>query len=324
MIDVFADLIIYDSVGTPFDGNTVEKQGMGGSEFQLILLLEGLAKRNYKVICFNNINTESYVNNVLYLPLNYVNKYKFKCQNLIIHRYSNVPNILYKKVFLRVTDINAFNNLNLFKYFEQDRITLITLSDFQNNNFPKKWNKKIIHNIIPEWVYNYKSSKSKNNNQYIYSSSIGKGYYHTLDMWKYLKTEKILSEEDILNVCLPGYDNPNKNLSDEKFKIKYHGSLIFKEVVELTASCSGMFYVNIMPETFGISVVLADILNTAPNVCGLHGLGALPEFVNKKTLTTDIDEFINLFKNKSIYQPMVKDFKSATMLKEWETILFKN
>ena len=44
MTDIYADVILFDSIGSPYDGNTMHKCGMGGSEFQAILLLEELAK----------------------------------------------------------------------------------------------------------------------------------------------------------------------------------------------------------------------------------------------------------------------------------------
>ena len=53
MTDIYADVILFDSIGSPYDGNTMHQSGMGGSEFQAILLLEELAKEGYKVICLN-------------------------------------------------------------------------------------------------------------------------------------------------------------------------------------------------------------------------------------------------------------------------------
>ena len=72
MTDIYADVILFDSIGSPYDGNTMHKCGMGGSEFQAILLLEELAKEGYKVICLNNSNKESFVNGVLYVPNNLI------------------------------------------------------------------------------------------------------------------------------------------------------------------------------------------------------------------------------------------------------------
>lgn len=322
-MDFFADIILFDTVGIEYDGSTYRTKGMGGSEFQAILLLEELSKKGYKTICLNNSKKETQINNVLYLPNIYIKKYKFKCNNLIIHRNSEIPNIFFKKAFLWATDLNSTASLRYIKYFKNKQISLITLSNYQYNLYPTNWEKQIINFIIPDFVYSYKQAQPKLNNNYIYSSSMMKGYNSTLEVWKYLKDNDILQESDTLNVCLPGYDNPNYNLSNKEYNINYFKSLNFNQVVELTNSCIGLFYVNTLPETFGISIVLADILNTTPYVCGISDLGALPEFINNKYLTTDIEQFINYFKVPNTYQPKRKDFTSNTIIKEWEKILFK-
>jgi len=319
MMDIYADVIFFDSIGSPYDGNTMHQSGMGGSEFQAILLLEELAKEGYKVICLNNYNTESFVNGVLYAPNNYVNKYKFKCNNLIIHRYSDIPKIASKKAFMWATDLNGVHNLKFYKLFEEKKLTLITLSQFQNDLFPKFWDKHVIYFMIPDWVYEYSIPENKKN--FIYASSLMKGYSSTLPLWKYLKNEKILSQTDMLNVCLPGYDNPVQDISDEDYGVNYLGTLKFKEVVELMAKCRGMFYVNTMPETFGISVVLADILKTTPFVYGVNNLGSLPELVDNKNLTTDMQEYINMFKNYSIKDSAPRNFRPKMVIKWWKKVL---
>ena len=319
MTDIYADVILFDSIGSPYDGNTMHQSGMGGSEFQAILLLEELAKEGYKVICLNNCNTESFINGVLYAPNTYTNKYKFKCNNLIIHRYSDIPKIASKKAFMWATDLNGVHNLKFYKLFEQKKLTLITLSQFQNDLFPKFWDKHVIYFMIPDWVYEYSIPENKKN--FIYASSLMKGYSSTLPLWKYLKNEKILSQTDMLNVCLPGYDNPVQDISDEDYGVNYLGTLKFKEVVELMAKCRGMFYVNTMPETFGISVVLADILKTTPFVYGVNNLGSLPELVDNKNLTTDMQEYINMFKNYSIKDSSPRNFRPKMVVKWWKKVL---
>ena len=319
MTDIYADVILFDSIGSPYDGNTMHQSGMGGSEFQAILLLEELAKEGYKVICLNNCNTESFIKGVLYAPNTYTNKYKFKCNNLIIHRYSDIPKIASKKAFMWATDLNGVHNLKFYKLFEEKKLTLITLSQFQNDLFPKFWDKHVIYFMIPDWVYEYSIPENKKN--FIYASSLMKGYSSTLPLWKYLKNEKILSQTDMLNVCLPGYDNPVQDISDEDYGVNYLGTLKFKEVVELMAKCRGMFYVNTMPETFGISVVLADILKTTPFVYGVNNLGSLPELVDNKNLTTDMQEYINMFKNYSIKDSSPRNFRPKMVVKWWKKVL---
>ncbi len=87
------------------------------------------------------------------------------------------------------------------------------------------------------------------------------------------------------------------------------------------AKCKGMFYVNNMPETFGISVVLADILQTTPYVYGLNGLGSLPELINNNSLTSDMHNYINYFKNYTPTQQNPRNFRPQMVIKWWKKIL---
>ncbi len=107
MMNLYADIILFDSTGSPYTGETVITNGMGGSEFQAILLLEAFAKLNKKVICLNNTDSDKQINNVLYLSNKNIFKYNFKCEHLIIHRNSNIPKIPHKFCYQWITDNNT-------------------------------------------------------------------------------------------------------------------------------------------------------------------------------------------------------------------------
>lgn len=318
MNELYADVILFDSVGMNYNGNTMHISGMGGSEFQAILLLEGLSKLNIKVICLNNVKQEIKINGVLYLPNTYLRKYKFKCNSLIIHRYSELPSITHKQAFVWATDLNGPHNLKFYKYFEKNQLELVCLSHYQTTLFPSNWKKNVVNFMIPDWVYSYKTPKQRSG--YIYASSLSKGYACTLEYWKYLKSIGLLSNKK-LQVCLPGYDNPDVDISMPMYDIDYLNTLPFTKVVETISKCEGMFYVNTMPETFGISVILAEILQTQPYVLGINGLGALPELINSNTITTDMKTFIDYFVNKNSDVAQPKHFKSEIIINKWLKIL---
>ena len=150
---IFADVILYDNIGISYTGNTIYKSGMGGSEFQSILLLEELVKLGKRVICLNNTKVDVEVNGVMYIPNTWLDTYKFKCNNLIIHRYSDIPKIPHKKAFVWATDLNGVHNLKFYSLFEQNRLELVVVSNFHNKLFPDSWKKHTIHFMIPSWVY---------------------------------------------------------------------------------------------------------------------------------------------------------------------------
>jgi len=318
MNSLYADVILFDNIGMVYNGNTLHTEGMGGSEFQVILLLEELAKMGKSVICLNNTKEPLKINNVMYLPHTSINQYEFKCKNLIIHRSSDIPKIAHRKAFLWVTDLNGPHNLKFYNLFEQNKLELICLSEFQASLFPASWTKHVIYFIIPDWVYDYEIPKEKSG--YVYASSLMKGYGGTLEYWKYLKSQNLLNGKQ-LNVCLPGYDNPSSDISMPIYDINYLNTIPFKDVVDVIANCEGMFYVNIMPETFGISVVLAEILQTTPYVLGLNGLGSLREVLNGSTITTDMKTFIDYFKKEKPQPTKPRQFKSEMVMKRWKKIL---
>lgn len=318
MTNLYADIILFDSVGSPYTGETVNISGMGGSEFQSILLLEEFVKLNKKVICLNNTESDKEINNVLYLSNKNIFKYKFKCEHLIIHRNSNIPKIPHKFCYQWITDNNTSSNLNYYNHLNNKKIKLITLSEYSSNQFSKDWEKYVINFIIPDWVYEYEIPKNKKN--YIYASSIMKGYHQTSDHWKFLKLNNKLQNK-ILNVCLPGYDNPQQDISESQFNIKYHGSLTFKDTVDLMANCEGLFYVNTMTETFCITAVLAEILQTTPYIYCLNGYGALKEVLNCNTITNNSKDFFDAIENKNKFKTNPKNYKTDRVINDWKKLM---
>lgn len=314
-MELKADIILFDTVGTPYTGETCIKYGMGGSEFQAILLLEEFAKIGKKVICLNNTVHEIEYNDVLYLSNTSVFKYKFTCDHLILHRNSVIPDkINYKKCYQWVTDNNSCDNLRYYNLIENNQCKLITLSNYSSIQFSEKCNKTVINFMIPDYVYDFEIPKEKKD--YVYASSLMKGYTSTLETWKYLKQQTNILNNKVLNVCLPGYDNPSNDISDRKFKINYLYTLPFKQVVQLISKCEGMFYVNTMQETFCISAVLCEILKTTPYIYCLNGTGALKEVLNSKTISTNAKNFFDDISNKTKPNE-AKNYRPKFILAKW-------
>ena len=319
MNNLRVDVVLYDDVGTPYTTKTMHESGMGGSEFQGILLLKELLKQNKKVICVNNTKEVILDEDILYIPVRLYKNYNIKCDNLIIHRMSDAPKIPHKKAFIWVTDLNGPHTLKHYNILDSNKAELVTLCKYHSNLFPNGWVKHVIPFIIPNEVYDYSIPEKSG---YVYASSLMKGYGATLNFWKFLKLQGLLDKKT-LSVCLPGYDNPAGDLSDKTFDINYLGSLPFKKVLEVIAKSEGMFYVNTMPETFGISVVLAEILKCTPIVYGINGLGSLPEVLKtKQSLVTDMKDFINFFRYKGNSVNLEPhNYRPEIVIKKWLEIL---
>lgn len=319
MNNLFANIILFDTNGIPYTGDDLDKKGMGASESQAIFLLEEFAKLNYKVICLNNTKIEKEVNGVLYLSNTNAQRFNFKCDHLILHRNSIIPkNIKHKKCYQWVTDNNSHLNLQYYNLIDSNKCKLVTLSKYSNDQYPENWNKHIINFIIPNWVYNYKIPENKSN--YVYASSMMKGYESTYNYWIHIKNNYKFLENKYLNVCLPGYDNPNFDLSDKNYNIDYLGTLTFKKVVETLSKAQGLFYINTMQETFCVTAVLAEILKTTPYILCLNGYGALKEVLKSDTITHDSQQFFKNISTEKKYNINTNSFHSEKIVKEWINI----
>ena len=321
---VYADIILFDTVGISYTGNTINTQGMGGSEMQAILLLEELTKLGKKVICLNNTQKEEEINGVLYISNNSIFKYDFKCEHLIIHRTSEIPEqkIKYKNCYVWATDLNNGANLKFYDLFEKKNCKLVTLSSFQKNNYPAAWNGTVIDFIVPDWIYDY--SIPANKKDFIYASSMMKGYASTIQYWSYLNFKGHL-RGDRLNVCLPGYDNPTTTLKNAELRIDYHGTLTLKQTVDKIANCKGMFYVNTMPETFCLSAVFAEILKTTPYIYCVNGYGALNEVLTSPTVTTDSKKFLDFVRDGVVPENIKpNNFRANYVIDKWMKLFNNN
>lgn len=316
MNDIFANIILFDTVGIPYIGTDLNVKGMGASESQVIFLLEEFAKLNKKVICLNNTKIDKEVNGVLYLSNTNIEKFNFKCDHLILHRNSLIPkNIKHRKCYQWVTDNNNSFNLSYYDLIDNNKCKLITLSQYSADQYPKDWNKHVINFMIPDWVYDYKIAQNKSD--YVYASSIMKGYESTINYWMYMKNRYKQFNNKSLNVCLPGYDNPNFNLNDKNYQINYFGTLTFKEVVQLLSKSEGLFYVNTMQETFCVTAVLAEILKATPFILCLNGYGALKEVLNSPTVCCESKDFFKKILQKQNNDIDPKIYKPKNIINQW-------
>lgn len=311
----FADIIFFDSIGGEYSGLTVSEKGMGGSEFQIVLLAEELAKLGKRVVCFNGSANQKLIKGVLYANFNdYSN---WKCSNLIIVRFSSVPKIPHKKAFVWATDLNGAHYLHLYDILEQQKASLVCLSDFQSNLFSDAFNKHVINFMIPDWVYDL--PRVVKDKSYVYCSSIMKGLNHTIEHWNFIKKRGMLEDHE-LKICLPGYDTPERFGLNSSNGISYLGSLPFHDVVETLRRSKGIFYVNAVQETFCLSVAIARALKIPAFVYCLNGFGSLKEIDEGRFVTDKQDEFIEFFPNEVFTESPSKTYFPKRLVGEWTNI----
>lgn len=110
-------IAIIDIIGIPYDGTTVYKQGLGGSESAVIFASEQLAKQGFDVTVFNNCNSDDTspgkYNQVTYLPLDELAKdWQF---DIVISSRTVIP-FTDAKDYDKLNDVRSiqFRNLNLY------------------------------------------------------------------------------------------------------------------------------------------------------------------------------------------------------------------
>lgn len=319
------DVIIFDSVGMPFIGSSPRFGGLGGSELEEILLAEGLAKMGLTVACINNIPYGAVQNGVYYFSTEVFGFHKFKTKSLVTLRNSPIPleYIDFDKHFVWVTDLPNPGYDIINKMVEQRPNTqVITVSQWHNSLFPQHWKKTFVYNQIPDDVYKVKELKHKDRIKFIYASAAQKGLDETVNFWKTIKKEYPFKKSE-LTVLSPGYDQPSKNSLDAK--ITFKGAMNFYDTVREISSSQAMLYINKMPETFGISPVMSEVLGVPPFILCLNQPGALLETLNSPYITNSQEQYykwlLEFEKNPSKFVTKGKDYRSSTIMPIWRDIL---
>jgi len=100
-------IAIIDVIGLPFDGSTLEKSGLGGSESAIILMSSELVKLGFDVTVFNNCiydnSKEGIYDGVKYLGLNRIKNHDCNF-DIVISSRTVVP-------FIRAEHYSGFSNL---------------------------------------------------------------------------------------------------------------------------------------------------------------------------------------------------------------------
>ncbi len=312
------DLIILDAVGVPFTGFTPEYGGLGGSEWEQVLLLEALADRGLRVCSINRLPSKSRVHGVEYWPLSSLEYERFECKTLILERNSPRPALDIVKadrVLRWVTDANPETS--------DDDDAIVCVSDWQaelmHGHMAPRYT---VHNMLPDWVYDLKPNRNTPAQSFIYASAAMKGLKETLAYFQSMRKTKEFKKA-ALKVLNPGYDTP-KGIEVEG--VEFLGALPFRRVVEEMQSCRSMLMVSVFKETFGIVQVLAEVLGLNVFVHQSTGQDALSEVCNSGGVNQNAVVFNNIvgsFANKpQDFVPVAaKDFRVSSIVPKWLDVL---
>lgn len=220
-------IAIVDILGLPYDGTTVYKRGLGGSESAVTYMAEELAKVGFEVTVFNECQADEcqpgIYNKVTYVPLQQIEQHPCDFDIAISSRSVEpwVPDHMREGLICKA-DPAIFNNLranakykvlwlhDTFCYGDQllERLVvenhihqLFVLSDWHmsyvlncdhgnRRNFEVLKNRTwITRNGVKNWL-DWVDVREKNPNQFVYNSSVSKGMAPLLQrIWPQIKQQ---------------------------------------------------------------------------------------------------------------------------------------
>jgi hypothetical protein len=315
------DVLLVDTVGRPFNESFLANHGMGGSEFQAVMLLEELAKRGYRCGCINNGPFASVSSNgVKYYPMADLKLgiIRPKTNILIGMRTGNLPDgIEFGTCIFWIHDIPDQRLKTVHEYLVQMQdARAVCVSKWQQSKCPPGWDtcSEVIPNMIPDWVYEHAGQK-RDSNKFVYASAAMKGLDATLEVWSALKKKHRSLKKARLEVLSPGYDSPSDAIKNAK-GVTFRGSLPFADVVHEIATSRALFYVNTLPETFCIVGAMCEAVGTPPLILCVNDTGALPNTLSA-TVCTDGDRFENRLIDDEYLSEEPKDYRASTVVPQW-------
>lgn len=309
-MNIDVDVIIYDTVGMPYIGQTPDHASLGGSEFSAIQVAEGFAGYNLKVTVLNNVRNDVTHNGVRYLHHSMSTIWSISCKLLLVQRYTPVPtHIKYDKLVLVLHD--KPDDAAIKRLYTYTSAVPVFVSNWQKSLYPDILPGVVIPNIIPDRVYNTEPNKVKG--RFIYASAASRGLKESLRLWECIKG---YASDIELFCCAPSYDPIQGTLPE----VTELGSISFPDLVYQLSMAEGLFYAHNNPETFCIVAAVAEALGCRVHALGLNGLGALPEVIDSKFLSTNRFEFVRDFLNNiGSTKPVTnrKYYGSSAIMPKW-------
>lgn len=293
-------LAVIDVVGLPYDGTTLEKRGLGGSESCVIYLTRELVKLGFDVTVFNRCeeddNRPGVYQGVNFRPLAESHHSQEQFDVIVVSRtvapfledhYRTILNSA-KWTMLWMHDTFLWGDKFMEDLVVNNQINeIMTLSDWHttyvlNCNHEKKRNYEMLKNrtyVIRNCMGNYVEEVdvyAKDPNQYVYNASVSKGMVTLLeDVWPRVKQE---IPDAKLKIIGGFYRFPERHGPDEQEKtwmrlrdenhgrngVEFTGVIPQREIAEILAGASWFLYPTEFPETFGISTLEAQAYNCVP------------------------------------------------------------
>jgi hypothetical protein len=341
--------IVADGNWKEWSGETIEKEGLGGSETHTIELASVIQESgSHNVIVFCNCLEETYWKNVCYKPLQQY--FEFICKNYvhtsIISRYSEyIPATIHSNVDHIIVIVHDIQLTGRVIPIHPKIKTIICLTEWHRKRFLRDFPQfKDISVVCHHGIYTKDFDQSKreittNRPKFIYSSFPNRGLYILLEMWSNIL---LLFPHAILDLYV---DLDHKWFSDNfpvmKEKIQtllapflnksvfYHGWVNKKTLNQAWVDADIWLYPCIWEETFCLTALEAAASKT---LAITTDLAALSETVGDRGIvvsgnpTTDewkkqaLLDLIKILNNPAYYINLVEKNYKWAIEHHWKTI----
>lgn len=303
---------IIDTIGLTYDGNTLDKIGLGGSESAVILVSKELVKLGMEVTVFNNCNDGSHSKAGIYKRVRYIDNADAKNHHdiydvVIVSRTVKPFMEGHTWPFIKTAGKRILWLHDTF--IEGDQIMeelvvngvidhLFTLSDWHTSYIlTADHGKKRNFEVLKKSVFQTRNGAvchipevdvaKKDKNHFVYNASATKGLLPLVnDIWPTIK--KHIPEAHL--TIIGGYyrfregaapDEQEKTVRElassedlAKLDVTFTGVIPQKKIAEILANAYMMLYPSMFPETFGISTLESMLYRTPLVTCNF---GALEE-----------------------------------------------
>lgn len=300
-------IAIIDTLGLTYDGSTLDKRGLGGSESAVIRISKELAKIGFDVTVYNDCTSDDSVagtyDDVLYCPVDWA-KTPVDFFDVVIVSRSVRPYVegwpicltsKHRVLWMHDTFCDGDNEIE--SLIIQGKIDeIFTLSDWHtsyvtNCDHGKRRNFDVLKNHIfmtrngignmnPGWI----DVREKDPNLFVFNASVTKGMVPLVkDIWPRVKA--IIPDANL--TVIGGYykfresSGPDQQEKDWREmcneygdKINFTGVIPQQEISNILRKASYMIYPSGFPETYGISTLEALAHNVPLITCRF---GALEE-----------------------------------------------
>lgn len=293
-------ICIVDKLGLCYDGDTLSKQGLGGSESAVILIAKELSKVGFNVTVVNNCIGASYsapgtYENVRYIDNSEAHLHTDVYDAVIVSRsiypflenykYPFIPTATKRILWLHDTFIEGDQSV-------EQMVTsgiihhIFTLSDF-HTDYVLNCEHGIRRNfeVLKKYIFQTRNGavchipevdlSKKDKNHFVYNASATKGMIPLVErIWPEIKRQIPNARLTIIGGYYRFRDNAEPDAQEntvQRFSqdprlaelgITFTGVISQKEIAGILANAYMMVYPGAFPETFGISTLESLMYNT--------------------------------------------------------------